>query len=119
MRTGPTNQILKKLIEELKRMSYKEKANIWHRVAEDLESSSRKRRIVNLSKIDLHSNDNETVIVPGKVLGSGDLMHKVNIAAWQFSQSAIEKIRASKNKFFTINEIMEKNPKGKDLRIIG
>lgn len=119
MRTGPTNPILGKLIADLKRMSYKEKAKIWHSIAEDLEKSARKRKTVNLSKISRYSEENETVIVPGKVLGSGDLMHKVNIAAWQFSQSAIGKIKASKNDFFTINEIMEKNPKGKDLRIIG
>ncbi len=110
-----TNVELKNLIEELRELSIKEKVNIWKRVAKDLSKSRRQRRNVNLDKIDKHTKDNETIIVPGKVLGDGNLTHKVKIAAFQFSELAKNKIKNS----LKIQEIMKENPKGKNIRIIG
>ena len=65
--------------------------------------------------LDKFTKDNETVIVPGKVLGIGDLNHKITIAAWQFSTKAKEKID---NKL-SIQQLLEKNPQGKGIKIIG
>lgn len=115
MITGPTNQYLKTLIRELKRLSNKENVSIWKRVAEDLSKSARQMRVVNISRINKYTKDNETIIVPGKVLSAGDLDHKVNIAAWRFSEAAKSKIKST----MTIHELMKKNPKGKKVRIIG
>jgi len=118
-RTGPTNPGLKDLINELKKASIDQKAAIWKRIALDLERPTRNRRIVNLSKINRFTKDNETVVVPGKVLGSGTLDHKVNIAAYTFSQSAIEKINKAGSKVILLNDIIKESPKGKGIRIIG
>ena len=114
-RSGPTNPVLIKLIQELKKTSTKEKVNIWKRVASDLSKPSRQRREVNLSSINKHSKAKEFVVVPGKVLGVGDLTHDVTVAAWQFSESAKKKVKDA----LSIEELMKKNPKGKDVRIIG
>ena len=113
--TGPTNPNLSKLIQELKMLSFKEKVNIWKSIAKELEKPTRRRRSVNLSKIDRYSKDNETIIVPGKVLGSGAISKTVTIAAFQFSESAKKKLK----NFMLIHELMKKNPKGKNTRIIG
>lgn len=118
-RTGPSNIYLKKLVEDLKRVSYVQKAGIWKRIATDLEKSTRTRRIVNLFKLDIYTKDGETVIVPGKVLGTGDINHKVTVAAWNFSESAKEKIKQAKGECISIPQLVEKNPKGKDVRILG
>ena len=115
MRTGPTNPYLKTLIRELKQLSREQNVNIWKRVAEDLNKSTRQRRAVNLSKINTYTKANETVIVPGKVLASGELDHKVEIAAFQFSEAAKKKVKT----LMKIQELMKKNPKGKKVRIIG
>lgn len=117
-RTGPTNQQLKSLISKLRELSSRENAKIWGRIADDLEVSSRDRRVVNLSRINIFVSDNESIIVPGKVLGSGLLDHKVNVAAFNFSKSAIEKINKV-GSCMTIDELIQKNPKGKGIRIIG
>ena len=115
MRTGPTNPYLKTLIRELKQLSREQNVNIWKRVAEDLSKSTRQRRVVNLSRINTYTKANETVIVPGKVLASGELDHKVEIAAFQFSEAAKKKVKT----LMKIQELMKKNPKGKKVRIIG
>ena len=118
-RIKATNPILQKLINELKKASIDHSVNIWKRVAIDLEKPSRQRRVVNLSKLSRYAKENETVVVPGKVLGSGTLDHKMTIAAYQFSDGALEKIEKAGAKGISLNEIIKESPKGKSIRIIG
>ena len=117
-RTGPTNENLRKLILELKMLSSKEKVNIWKRIAYELKRAKSTWRAVNISKINKYTKENESVIVPGKVLATGDLDHKVNVAAFNFSQSAEEKINKI-GKAILIKDLIKQNPKGNGLRIIG
>ncbi len=117
--TGPTNPLLTGLIEDLKKKSIEHKVNIWNKIASDLKRPTRKRRIVNLSKINLYSKENETIIVPGKVLGSGILDHKLTISAYQFSNSAKEKLTKAGAKIIPLNELIKESPKGKRIRILG
>jgi len=114
-RTGPTNLQLKNLIVEL---TSNRDSKFWKRVAKDLSKPSRKRRIVNLYKINKFAKDGETIVVPGKVLSIGELDKKVTVAAYQFSGSAKEKI-AKNGSTMTITELFTKNPDGKKVRILG
>jgi len=93
--------------------------SLWKRVALDLEKPTRQRRVVNLSRISRHTKENETIVVPGKVLGSGSLSHKLTIAAFQYSDSAKEKLEKSKSKIVSLLEISKESPAGKRIRIIG
>jgi len=117
-RTGPTNQNLVNLIHQLKKLSKESKVSLWKAIALELEKPSRSRREVNLFHIDKHCNNNETILVPGKVLGYGDLTKKFKIAAFRFSSQALSKINKS-GKALTIHELMKENPQGKNIRIIG
>ena len=117
-RTGPTNPELQTLIKELKNKSREHDVNIWRRVAEDLERSTRQRRIVNIYKINKYTKKDEIVIVPGKVLAVGDLDHNVVIAAFKFSGSAEDKINKV-GKALSINQLLKESPKGKGIRIMG
>ena len=110
---------IQQLVDELKKVSSQNKADIWKRVAYDLEKSTRQRRIVNLSKISRYSSDDEVIVVPGKVLGSGELNKKVTIAAYQISEQAADKVKQAKGTILTIAELAKKNPKGNKIRIIG
>ncbi|MBW2966190.1 50S ribosomal protein L18e [Candidatus Woesearchaeota archaeon] len=115
--SGPTNQILSGLIQELRKKSIEHGVNIWKRIASDLEKPTRKRRIVNLYKINKFTKENETVIVPGKVLAVGDLDHAVTVAAFNFSGAALDKINKV-GKAISINELIKESPKGKRIRIL-
>ncbi len=118
-KTGPTNPLAISLVQELKKKSIDEKVGIWKRIAEDLEKPTRQRREINLYKIDQCAKDGEFIVVPGKVLGTGELAKKVNIAAFSFSQSALDKISKVGGKTLSIQELMKQNAKGKDVRILG
>ena len=118
-RTGPTNPILQNLIHELKKRSNEQSINLWRRIADDLEKPTRQRRVVNLSNISRYTKEDEIVIVPGKVLGAGDLEHKLTISAFQFSDGAKEKIVKAGAKIVTLLDLSKENPSGKGIRIIG
>ncbi len=73
---------------------------------------------MNLSQIDRNTQKNDTIIVPGKVLGTGNLTHSLTIAAFDASDSAKEKLKAAKAKYLSIPELVAKNPKGTKVKII-
>ncbi len=114
-----TNPHLIALIQDLKKISNEQQAPIWKDVAERLEKPLRNWPEVNLSRIEKNLGDNETALIPGKVLSPGALTKKASIAAWSFSESAREKIKKAGGKTLSIDELMKHNPKGKNIRILG
>ncbi len=118
-RTGPTNPLLRDLIGELKKRSNEQSVNLWKRVAVDLEKSTRQRRIVNLSRINRYTKENDVIVVPGKVLGSGMLNHKLTISAYQFSDQAKDKIEKAGADMVSLLDISKDKPSGKKIKIIG
>ncbi|MGM5487563.1 MAG: 50S ribosomal protein L18e [Nanobdellota archaeon] len=119
MKRGPINPQLCDLIRKLKTASIEEKVSIWKRVALDLEKPARNKRAVNIARINRNTKEGEMVIVPGKVLGTGNIGHKLTIAAYAVSDKARQEIEKADGKVLTINELLENNPKGKNVRIIG
>ncbi|MAF50924.1 MAG: 50S ribosomal protein L18e [Nanoarchaeota archaeon] len=117
-RTGPQTLVLRDLIRELTSIGKKNKVKLWLRIAKDLSRPTRIRRAVNLYKIDKHTREGETALVPGKVLSVGDLTKNLTIAAYQFSDKAEEKINKN-GKAIKLQELLKNNPEGKKVRIIG
>jgi len=118
MKSTKTNSYLKQLAADLYKLSSESKINIWRRVADDLLVPSKQKKLVNLFKIDMYSKDGDIVLVAGKVLGTGDINKKVTVSAYSFSKSAVEKIKNAKGTVMTIHELVQKNPKGKDVRLM-
>jgi len=56
--------------------------------------------------------------VPGKVLGSGNLDHRVQVVALSFSQTARDKIERAGGECLTLGKIVEENPAIKNIKII-
>ena len=118
-KSGTTNPQLSELVQELKTLSMKQGVKLWKRIAEDLERPLRNRRAVNIAKINTFTKEGEAVIVPGKVLGSGELSHGLTVAAYSFSDSARSLIEKKNGKAISIRELMQQNPAGSNIRIIG
>jgi len=118
VRTGPSNPNTRALINSLKKTSTKHDVGIWSRVAELVSRPARKRPIVNIGKINRHTEEGDTVVIPGKVLGSGVLRHKVTIAALNTSKSAVSLILGAGASLITIQELLEKNPNGSDIIVL-
>lgn len=112
--TGPTDPNLMHLIMNLR----KTKKRIWRTIAEQLQKPRRTKVAVNLSKINRHTKEGNVIIVPGKVLGSGLLNHKVSIAALVFTKQAKEKIKAAGGESITIEELVSRNPNGSNVLIV-
>ncbi len=117
-RTGPTNFELRRLIHDLRKSSRAFNAPAWRYVAELLSRPTRRRVVVNLSKINRHARPGEVVVVPGKVLGAGMLEKPVTVAAFSFSAEAIRKIREAGGRPLTIRQLLEENRAARGVRII-
>ena len=115
---GPDNPILRKLIRKLRKKAKELDADIWSDLAERLSKSNRSRAEVNVSQLDRHTDDGDTVVVPGKVLGSGKIGHSVSVAAFDFSSRSVGRIQEAGGKTLTINELLENNPEGKNVMIM-
>lgn len=116
--TESTNPELVQLIRFLKKQSREKDAKIWLDVAKNLAKPRRRRASVNLSRINRHTKRSDIVVVPGKILGTGNLNHSLTIAAFDLSEKAEGKLKAAKAKFVSIPELVEKNPTGANVKII-
>jgi Ribosomal protein L18E len=113
-----TNPRISLLIDSLKAKSREQNVGIWRDIALRLDKPNRHYAEINLSKISRYSKENETVIVPGKVLGTGDIDHPVTVAALNFSMTAEQIISNANGKCLSIEQLMETNPTGKGVRIL-
>lgn len=107
-----TNRYLRLTVRLLEKAGSEYKMPVFKRAAEILSRPRRKRVAVNVGKLNRVVNDGDVVLVPGKVLGGGVLSKKVTVAAWGFSRSAIEKIKAAGGEAITIQELIRRRPKG-------
>ncbi|WP_406657879.1 50S ribosomal protein L18e [Methanolobus sp. ZRKC2] len=113
-----TNPRIPKLVADLKQVSRDNDVLIWRDVATRLEKPRQNYAEVNLSKINRYANENETVLIPGKVLGSGVIGKAATVVALSFSSTAKEKITDLGGKCLTIEQVLEENPKGSGIRIL-
>jgi large subunit ribosomal protein L18e len=118
MKITKTNPNTLNLIESLTKQSSAEDAPIWKAVANELKRANRKTKEVNVYHIEKYSDNDETVLVPGKVLGEGLITKSVTVAAFKFSQEAENKITAAGGRCLKIDELMAENPKGSNVKIL-
>jgi len=90
----------------------------WQKIAGILSSSRRNKIVANLERINKEAKDDETILIPGKVLSQGEINKKIKIIANDFSERAEEKLTRSKTKFSRISDEIKSNPEAKNLRII-
>ncbi|MFP4050253.1 MAG: 50S ribosomal protein L18e [Thermoplasmata archaeon] len=114
-----TNPNLVRLIKDLKDQARENDAPIWRDVAERLEKPSSNWAEVNLSRIQRYADEDETLLVPGKVLGAGILKKKVTVGAFKASNSAKDSIVEAGGEYISLRELAERNPSGSEIRIMG
>ena len=97
----------REIVKELE----KEKKKFYLEIARHL----KKCPGVNVRKIDMLAKENETIIVPGKVIGNGKMSKKIKIYAYGFSAGAEKSIKEANG----TTENMESFLKNKEIgRII-
>ena len=105
-------------IKTLRKASKERSQPIWAALADELDKAKRKRNSVNLSRINRHTEAETIVAVPGKVLSSGRLDHPVTVAAYAFSEGALEKIAGAQGKAMSLNELLEEKIDTSKIKII-
>jgi large subunit ribosomal protein L18e len=95
------------------------KAPIWRALQKELAGPRANRREINVRRLAQITKADEVVIVPGKILGTGSLGHKLTVCAFSISQTAARKITDSGGKVVTFDDLIDKHPDGKGVRIIG
>lgn len=106
------------LIRFLKGAAAANETKIWSLLASELSKTRRKRITVNLSRLNRISSPGDVLLIPGKVLGTGSLNHRLDIAAESFSVAAHEKITNAGGQCLTIEELVRRNPKGSQVRVV-
>ena len=110
---GPSNYYYRRLIRDL----WKTKRRIWKKVSRKIAGPRNNRIEANLYRINKKTNKDDIIVVPGKVLGIGDLNHKITIACLECSIPAQEKIQKSGSTLLSIEDLLEQNPEGKNVKI--
>ena len=114
-----SNAELIQSITSLKKAARDNDAPIWRSIAKRLEGPSRNWPTVNISKLEYNSQKNSKIVVPGKLMGSGNLTKKITVSAYSFTKSATEKIEKAGGKCLHYSDFIKSNPKGKDVMVIG
>ncbi len=113
------NPLRIKLIEDIKNFNKDKNYKFWNKIVKELSRSRRNSKGVNLWKINKYTNEGDVVIVPRKLLGDGEIAHKVTIAAFQVSESVKQKAKTNSNiRLISIYDLMNENPKGSRVKII-
>ena len=72
-----------------------------------------------MNRIDQLTKENDAVIFPGKVLGTGNILHKITLCSFSISNSAANKILESGGKLISHSDLIEQNPTGKGVVLLG
>lgn len=118
-RCRKTNPNLVTLIQHLKDAGRANGAPVWRDIALRLEGPMSNWAEVNIGKIERYAAENEIVVIPGKLLGAGEISKKVTVAAFRSSGQAREKIEKAGGKNVSIEDLVASNPKGAKVRIMG
>jgi large subunit ribosomal protein L18e len=95
------------------------KINIWREIATILRRARRTRPETNLSHINRVVKDGDVVVIPGKILGAGDLSKKsITIGALCWSESVEAKLNTAGAKLLSLPQMLDQYPTGSNVRLI-
>ena len=114
-----TNQVVLRMASDLKKASTKNDAPIWRKLAEYTLKPSIARRDINLNRIGQLTKENDTVVFPGKVLGTGNVSHKITLCSFSISDSAAAKVLEEGGKLISYSDLIKQNPTGKGVVLLG
>ena len=113
------NQVVLHMIKDLKQASKKNEAPIWSKLAEIALKKSSSKRTVNLTRINKITKENDVLFVPGKILGTGNLSHKLTLSSFSMSTNAANKIIKAGGNVMAYSDMIKKFPTGKGVIIFG
>lgn len=113
-----TDERIKQTVDKLLELSRTNSSSLWRDLAKRLSGGRRRYASINLEKIDKLSNEGDTLVVPGSILGSGNLSKKLTLSSLRISQKALDKLKSAGCTYKTIEELSTENPKGSNIKIM-
>ncbi len=113
------NTLIQENVWTVRQAFKKSKAPIWRALEAELSRPRRNRREVNIGSLADMTSRGQVIVVPGKILGSGDIGHKLTVCTITISESAARKITSCGGKVVSLAELAKRYPDGKGVRIIG
>ena len=116
MKVRDKNAITKGLVEGFRKKGIAEGNDALKAIASALNRPRSARHEVNVGRIGKFAGQKETIVVPGIVLGGGEIGKKVDVFAVRFSGDAREKIEKAGGKCLDVRDL-----KGgeRNIRIMG
>lgn len=114
-----TNQTVLVMSREFRKASKNNDAPIWSRLSQQALKPTVARKVINLHKINKLTKDNDVVVFPGKVLGTGILSHKITLCSFAMSSTAKHKILDSGGKILDYKDMIKEFPTGRGVTLLG
>jgi len=95
------------------------KKPVYRRAVKLLSKKTNQLVEVNVGKLEAISPEDGVLLVPGKVLGEGEVSKKLHVGAVAFSASAVQKIGSAGGEALQIKEFVAKYAEGKGVLLVG
>ena len=118
MRRMISNTELSDTIRFLKIKGRENKAKIWSVAADQLSRPGRAKAVLNVNHVSRSTKPDSLVLVPGKLLGSGIINHRVIIGAFDYSLAAREKVERAGGQCLALKDFVTRYPKGSNVTIM-
>jgi len=92
---------------------------IYKRALKMLSREANRLVKVNVGKLDSFPPDASVILVPGKVLGEGEVSRKLSVGAVAFTASAAQKITSAGGEALLIKDFVAKFGEGKGVLLVG
>ena len=103
----------------MKKASLQHEAPIWRRVYEYALKPSSARRTINVNAINTRTRENDVVVFPGKVLGTGMISHGISLFCFGISESAASKIQKAGGRILDHAGVVSERPTGQGVVLLG
>lgn len=92
---------------------------VYKRAVKMLSKKNNQLVEINVGKLDLVSSEDGILLVPGKVLGEGDVSKKLHVGAVAFTTSAAQKINSAGGEALLMKDFVAKFGAGKGVFLVG
>lgn len=113
-----SNPELRRLIRELYRQGRNHQTPLWEAAAERMDRARHARRPVNVGHLDRIAKPKDVLLVPSKLLASGNISKPVTVAALAYSPGAREKVVAAGGTVLSLHELLVKHADAKGVRLV-
>lgn len=114
MKRGPENLNTLLLLNALR----KAKRPVWSDVAKRLRKPRRVRAEVTLSRLDKVTTENQLVVVPGRIVSTGQVTHKMTVGYFAATKSALVRLKQAGVNALPLSQFLQKHGQEKSIKIV-